>query len=70
MVIDALSELDWGSSAPRGTRELRRTYDDVIELLARSERDVDILIIPKVYGTRDVWFFETFVCSPCRRADW
>jgi citrate lyase subunit beta/citryl-CoA lyase len=64
MAIQALNELDWGSTL-RAVRvnsaDTEWAHDDVIELLTRAGENLDILMIPKVYGPRDVWFFETLV---------
>ena len=64
MAIQALNELDWGSTV-RAVRvnsaDTQWAHDDVIEVLTRAGENLDILMIPKVYGPRDVWFFETLV---------
>ena len=64
MAIDALNNLDWGSTI-RAVRvnsaDTQWAHDDVIEIMTRAGENLDILMIPKVYGPRDVWFFETLV---------
>jgi citrate lyase subunit beta/citryl-CoA lyase len=60
----ALTELDWG----RKTRAVRVNgaatpwaYEDVITVVERAGRCLDVLIIPKVKAPRDVWFFDTLL---------
>src|SRR5262245_46754873 len=60
----ALTELTWG----RKTRAIRVNdattpwaYEDVITVVERAGRCLDVLIIPKVKAPRDVWFFDTLL---------
>lgn len=60
----ALTELDWGNK----TRAVRVNgaatpwaHEDVITILERAGRCLDVIIIPKVKAPRDVWFFDTLL---------
>jgi citrate lyase subunit beta/citryl-CoA lyase len=60
-IIDGLNELDWG----RITRAYRINgvhtpwcHDDVIEVVTGAGANVDVVIIPKIKGARDVWFVD------------
>jgi citrate lyase beta subunit len=62
--IDALRELDWGAC----TRMLRINaldtpfaYRDVIEVVEAAGRQLDLLMLPKVNGPRDVQFLDTLL---------
>jgi citrate lyase subunit beta/citryl-CoA lyase len=62
----ALTELDWG----RKTRAVRVNdaatpwaYEDVITVVERAGRCLDVLIVPKVKTPRDVWFFDTLLAQ-------
>lgn len=64
IAINALNELDWGQTT-RAVRvnsaDTEWAYADVIEVITRAGENLDVLIIPKVFAPRDVWFFETLV---------
>lgn len=60
-VSRSLNTLDFGSSA-RGVRinglATPWCHDDLIEVVTVAGRNVDLVIIPKVKGERDVWFVD------------
>ena len=64
LAIRSLNELDWGHRV-RAVRvndaQTRWAHDDVIEVVTRAGRNLDVLILPKIRAPRDVWFFETLV---------
>jgi citrate lyase subunit beta / citryl-CoA lyase len=60
-IVDALNELDWG----RTVRAYRINgvhtswcHDDLIEVVTRAGAKLDVIIVPKVKGPRDVWFVD------------
>jgi citrate lyase subunit beta / citryl-CoA lyase len=60
-IVDALNELDWG----RTVRAYRINgvhtswcHDDLIEVVTRAGANLDVIIVPKVKGPRDVWFVD------------
>jgi citrate lyase subunit beta/citryl-CoA lyase len=64
LAINALNELDWGKSTKAvrvNSADTQWAHDDVIEVVTRAGSNLDVIIIPKVFGPRDVWFFETLV---------
>ena len=63
-IVNALTTLDWG----RKTRAIRINgphthwcHDDVIEVVTGAGDALDLIIVPKVNGPRDVWFVETLL---------
>jgi len=64
LAIRSLNELDWGHRV-RAVRvndaQTRWAHDDIIEVVTRAGRNLDVLILPKIRAPRDVWFFETLV---------
>jgi citrate lyase subunit beta/citryl-CoA lyase len=65
-VIDALNDIDWGKK----TRAVRINgldtvwaLDDVIEVVTKAGKSLDIIIIPKVKAPRDVWYVETMLAQ-------
>ena len=63
-VIAALNGLDWGTK----TRAVRINavgttwvLDDVLQVVERAGRNLDVIIVPKVKAPRDVWFVETLL---------
>jgi citrate lyase subunit beta/citryl-CoA lyase len=65
-VIDALNGIDWGKK----TRAVRINgldtvwaLDDVIEVVTRAGKNLDIIIIPKVKAPRDIWYVETMLAQ-------
>src|SRR6476620_8400340 len=60
-IVAGLNELDWG----RSTRSYRINsvdtpwcHDDVIEVVTGAGSNIDVIIIPKIKGPRDVWFVD------------
>jgi citrate lyase subunit beta/citryl-CoA lyase len=60
-IINGLNDLDWGVK----TRACRINpvstewcHDDLIEIVSEAGHNLDVVIIPKVYGPRDVWFVD------------
>lgn len=60
-IVAALNELDWGTT----TRSYRINsvdtpwcHDDVIEVVTGAGANIDVLIVPKIKGPRDVWFVD------------
>jgi citrate lyase subunit beta/citryl-CoA lyase len=62
--IHGLVTLDWGRSL-RAVRvnsaDTRWACDDVVEVVTHAHQHLDIIIIPKPYAPRDIWFFETLL---------
>ena len=62
--IKALETLEWGNTL-RAVRvnsaDTKWAADDVIEVVTRAHQHLDILILPKVFAPRDIWFFETLL---------
>lgn len=59
-----LRELDWGNTI-RAVRvnstDTQWAYEDVVHLVEKAGEFIDIIIIPKIKGPRDVWFFDTLL---------
>ncbi|MEU9064896.1 CoA ester lyase [Streptomyces sp. NPDC048430] len=60
----ALRELDWGSTA-RAIRmngvDTQWAYGDVIEVVTNARESLEVIIVPKVRGARDVWWVDTLL---------
>lgn len=63
-VVAALSGLDWG----RTTRACRINgphtkwcYGDLVEIVPSAGANLDVVVVPKVRGPRDVWFVDTLL---------
>ena len=60
-IIAALNDLDWGSSV-RSYRingvHTQWCHDDVIEVVSGAGANIDVIIIPKIKGPRDIWFVD------------
>jgi citrate lyase subunit beta / citryl-CoA lyase len=58
---DALAELDWGTTG-RAVRinavETEWCHADLIAIVARPGSVPDVIVIPKVYSPREVWFVD------------
>jgi citrate lyase subunit beta / citryl-CoA lyase len=63
-VIQGLTTLDWGRKL-RAVRvnsaDTKWAADDLIEVVTNAHQHLDIIIIPKPYAPRDIWFFETLL---------
>lgn len=60
-IIAGLNDLDWG----RTTRAYRINntqthwcHDDIIEVVTGAGANIDVIIVPKIKGPRDVWFVD------------
>src|SRR6476661_513823 len=60
-IIAGLNDLDWG----RTVRSYRINsvdtpwcHDDVIEVVTGAGANIDVIIVPKIKGPRDVWFVD------------
>ena len=60
-IIDGLNGLDWGKK----TRAFRINpvstqwcHGDLIEVVSRAGENLDVVIVPKAFGPRDVWFVD------------
>lgn len=60
-IIEGLNSLDWG----RTIRSYRVNgvhtpwcHDDLIEVVSEAGVNIDVIIVPKVKGPRDVWFVD------------
>ena len=62
--IEGLKTLDWGRTL-RAVRvnsaDTRWAADDLVEIVTQAHEHLDIVIIPKPYAPRDIWFFETLL---------
>ncbi len=60
-VITALNDLDWGRSG-RAYRinsvDTSWCHDDLIAVVTAAGRHLDVVVIPKVLGPREVWFVD------------
>ncbi len=63
-VIEGLKTLDWGRTI-RAVRvnsaDTQWAADDLVEVVTNAHEHLDIVIIPKPYAPRDIWFFETLL---------
>jgi citrate lyase subunit beta/citryl-CoA lyase len=63
-VIHGLKTLEWGSTL-RAVRvnsaDTKWAADDMVEVVTNAHEHLDIIIIPKPYAPRDIWFFETLL---------
>jgi citrate lyase subunit beta/citryl-CoA lyase len=69
-VVRGLTDLDWGAT----TRAYRINgvhtpwcHDDLIEVVGEAGAAVEIVIVPKVKGPRDVWFVDDLLTQLERR---
>ena len=60
-VVWGLNELDWGSKT-RSYRinsvDTRWCHDDIIEVVTGAGPNIDVIIVPKIKGPREVWFVD------------
>lgn len=60
-IVAALNELDWGSTV-RSYRinsvDTEWCHDDLIEVVGQAGANLDVVIVPKIKGPRDVWFVD------------
>jgi len=60
-VIAAFNDLDWGDTVRAYRINGVHTpwcHDDLIEVVGAAGANVDVIIVPKVYGPREVWFVD------------
>lgn len=63
-VADALTTLDFGTSLRAVRINAPGTpwaHDDVIDLVEAAGARIDVIVIPKVTSSRDVWFVDTLL---------
>jgi len=62
--IHGLKALDWGRTL-RAVRvnsaDTKWAADDMVEIVTNAHEHLDLIIIPKPYAPRDIWFFETLL---------
>lgn len=62
--VRALCDLDWGTTA-RAIRmnglDTPWAYGDVIDVVRGAREALDVIIVPKVRGARDVWWVDTLL---------
>ncbi|GAA4548669.1 CoA ester lyase [Pseudonocardia xishanensis] len=60
-IVAGLNELDWGTKT-RAVRVnavgTRWCHDDLTEVISGAGRNVDVVIVPKIKGPREVWFVD------------
>jgi citrate lyase subunit beta/citryl-CoA lyase len=60
-IVAALNELDWGHSV-RSYRinsvDTPWCHDDLIEVVSGAGANLDVIIVPKIKGPREVWFVD------------
>jgi len=60
-IIEGLNTLDWGAKT-RAVRInpvcTRWCYGDVIDIVTAAGHNLDVIIVPKVFTPRDVWFVD------------
>jgi citrate lyase subunit beta/citryl-CoA lyase len=60
-VVAGLNELDWGDTT-RSYRinsvDTKWCHDDIIEVVTGAGANLDVIIVPKIKGPRDVWFVD------------
>ena len=60
-IIETFNGLDWGRTA-RAFRinpvDTHWCHEDLTEVIAGAGANVDVVIVPKVHGVRDVWFVD------------
>jgi citrate lyase subunit beta/citryl-CoA lyase len=69
-VVRGLSELDWGTTTKAYRINGVHTpwcHDDLIEVVGRAGSAVEIVIVPKVKASRDVWFVDDLLTQLERR---
>ncbi|MBI5505800.1 MAG: CoA ester lyase [Deltaproteobacteria bacterium] len=63
-IVRGLNELDWGRSV-RAVRvngaHTEWAHEDLITVVEGAGSRIDVVILPKVKGPRDVWFFDTLL---------
>jgi len=60
-IVDGLNDLDWGNTIRSYRINGVHTpwcHDDVIEVVTGAGPNIDVIIVPKIKGPRDVWFVD------------
>ena len=60
-IVAALNELDWGRSVRAyqiNSVDTEWCHDDVIEVVTGAGANIDVIIIPKIKGPRELWFVD------------
>ena len=60
-IIDGLNELDWGDTIRSYRINGVHTpwcHDDLIEVVAGAGANIDVVIVPKIKGPRELWFVD------------
>lgn len=64
MIVAALNDLDWGAKS-RAVRingsDTSWCHEDLIAVVTGAGAALDVIIVPKVKGPRDVWFVDTML---------
>lgn len=63
-VIDALRGIDWGSKSTAvriNGSDTQWAHEDLLDVVAGAGEALDLIVIPKVKGPRDVWWVETLL---------
>ena len=60
-IVAGLNELDWGRTV-RSYRingvHMKWCHDDILEVVTGAGANIDVIIIPKIKGPREVWFVD------------
>lgn len=60
-IVAGLNELDWGGkirSFRCNSVETHWCHDDIIEIVTGAGPNIDVIMVPKIKGPRDVWFVD------------
>lgn len=71
-IVDAFNDLNWGRTARAFRINPVSTYwchDDLIEVVGGAGGNVDVVIVPKAHGPRDVWFVDDLLTQLERKHD-
>lgn len=64
MAVQALNELEWGSTA-RAVRvngiQTKWAYGDIVEIVTGAGENLDTIIVPKATSARDVWWVDVLL---------
>lgn len=60
-IIDGLNELDWGTkirSFRCNSVDTQWCADDIAEIVTAAGANIDVIMVPKIKGPREVWFVD------------
>jgi len=60
-IIAGLNELDWGGkirSFRCNSVDTEWCHDDIVEIVAGAGANIDVIMVPKIKGPREVWFVD------------